>query len=76
MKSVFNQTETAELLARIDKLSPDSVALWGKMNVGQMLAHCNVTYELVYEDKYPKPNFFMKTILKLMVKNTVVSEKP
>ena len=76
MKSVFNQTETAELLARIDKLSPDSTALWGKMNVGQMLAHCNVTYELVYEDKYPKPNFFMKTILKLMVKNTVVSEKP
>ena len=41
-----------------------------------MLAHCNVTYEMVYTDKHPKPNAFMKFMLKLFVKNAVVSTKP
>ncbi len=46
------------------------------MTVAQMLAHCNVTYELVYEEeKYPKPGFFMKLILKLLVKDAVTNEK-
>jgi len=49
---------------------------WGKMSVGQMLAHCNVSYEMVYEDKHPKPKGFVKTLLKLFVKNTVVGEAP
>jgi len=31
---------------------------------------------MVYTDKHPKPNFFMKFILKLFVKNSVVGEKP
>ncbi|MGI9541818.1 MAG: DUF1569 domain-containing protein, partial [Cyclobacteriaceae bacterium] len=45
-------------------------------SVGQMLAHNNVAYEMAYEDKHPKPNAFMKFILKLMVKQSVVGEKP
>lgn len=45
------------------------------MNAGQMLAHCNVTYDLVYTDKYPKPGFLMKLILKVVVKNAVTNEK-
>lgn len=76
MKNVFDQKETAEILERIDKLSPSSQPLWGKMNVAQMLAHCNVSYELVYEDKHPKPNFLMKFMLKIFVKDTVVGDKP
>lgn len=28
------------MLARLDALRPDSVRQWGKMTVGQMLAHC------------------------------------
>jgi len=46
------------------------------MNVGQMLAHCNVTYEFLYEDKHKKPGFLKKQMLKLFVKNIVVSDKP
>ena len=76
MKNIFTKEVTQELIDRINKLSPDSKALWGKMNVGQMLAHCCVTYEMVYTDKHPKPNWLMKFILKSFVKNTVVSEKP
>jgi Protein of unknown function (DUF1569) len=76
MKSVFNPNDKAELLNRINQLSPSSQRLWGKMDVAQMLAHCNVTYELVYENKHPIPNVLLKFILKIFVKDMVVSDVP
>lgn len=76
MKSVFKQADTAEIINRINQLKPDSERHWGKMTVAQMLAHCNVSYEMVYENKHPRPNAFMKFILKNLVKNKVVNEKP
>lgn len=76
MKNVFDKNDSEGFIARINKLSPSSTAQWGKMSVAQMLAHCNVTYELVYDNKHPAPGGFKKFILKLFVKNIVVSEKP
>jgi hypothetical protein len=76
MKDVFAPTDTAEIIHRINQLTPDAQPLWGKMNVSQMLAHCNVSYELVYDNKHPKPNPVMRFILKTLVKNKVVSETP
>jgi hypothetical protein len=76
LKNIFNQEVVTELINRIDKLTPTTKQLWGKMSVAQMLAHCNVTYEFVYEDKHPKPNPFMKFILKTFVKKEVVSDIP
>ncbi len=76
MKNIFNLSTCNEIIARIEQLSPSTKAVWGKMNVAQMLAHCNVTYELVYDNNHSKPNRFKKFILTLLVKNLVVSEKP
>lgn len=76
MKNVFNPLVVEELIRRIEKLTPESKPIWGKMNVAQMLAHCNVTYELVFENKHPKPGYFKRWMLKTFVKNTVVSEIP
>lgn len=76
MKNVFNQHDAEQLIHRINKLSIHSQALWGKMSVDKMLAHCNVTYELVYESKHPKPGAFKSFMLKLFVKSIVVGEKP
>lgn len=76
MKSVFNPSDKAELLSRIEKLSPSSQRLWGKMEVAQMLAHCNVTYEMVYENNHPIPNAVVKFMLKIFVKNKVVNGEP
>lgn len=76
MKNIFTSEVTKEQIARLNKLIPNSKGLWGKMNVGQMLAHCCVTYEMVYTDKHPKPGFFKKMIIKALAKNAVVSEKP
>ncbi len=76
MKSVFNQADVKEILARIEALTPSSRPLWGTMNVAQMLAHCNVTYELAYDNIHPKPNGLVRLLLKLFVKPSVVGEKP
>lgn len=76
IKSVFNPADVAELKERINKLTPQTTALWGKMNVSQMLAHANVSYEMAYTDKHPRPGFLMRLILKTVVKNVVVGPKP
>ena len=74
--NIFTTEISNQTIERINQLSAITNAKWGKMNVGQMLAHCNVTYEMVYTDKYAKPNAFVKFILKNLVKNKVVSDKP
>jgi hypothetical protein len=76
LPNIFDKNVAEDVISRINKLKPDTQPLWGKMNVSQMLAHCNVPYEMVYEDKHPKPNFLMKFILKTFVKSGVTNEKP
>lgn len=76
MKNLFSPADTAEAISRINNLASTTQPQWGKMNVGQMLAHCNVIYELVYDNKHPKPNALVKFLLKLFVKNAVVGPKP
>nr|WP_199001684.1 DUF1569 domain-containing protein [Flavobacterium sp. ASV13] len=76
MQNIFQKEDCNQLINRINELTPDSKGLWGKMSVGQMLAHCNVTYEMVYDNIHPKPNGVMKFILKLLAKKTVVGDKP
>lgn len=77
MKNIFQPEVTQEIIQRIGKLSADSQPLWGKMSVGQMLAHCCVTYEFIFEpNKHPKPGAFKRFMLKAFVKGIVVGEKP
>ncbi|MXV15081.1 DUF1569 domain-containing protein [Hufsiella ginkgonis] len=76
LPDIFSAPVTNDLIERINKLTPASAPGWGKMSVAQMLAHVNVAYEMTFENKHPKPGAFMKFILKLLVKNTVVSETP
>ena len=76
MKNIFSKEIAEEVIERIEKLTPKTQPNWGKMSVAQMLAHCCVTYEMVYTDKHPKPNAFTKFMMKFFVKKIVVSEKP
>ena len=76
MKNVFNANDVAEIITRIEKLTPETKATWGKMSVAQMLAHCNVSYEMIYENIHAKPNPILKLILKLFIKGSVVGDKP
>lgn len=77
LPNVFTPSVTQAIIARIQLLSPASSPLWGKMSVAQMLAHCSVTYEYIFEEnKYPKPNAFKRFLLKTFVKKIVVTEAP
>jgi hypothetical protein len=76
MKNIFDKAVTEEMLARIENLSPESKPQWGKMNVAQMLAHCNVTYDMVFTDHYVKAKAFKKFLLSSLIKPMVVGDKP
>lgn len=65
MKSLFETESHSEILSRINTLNESSKGLWGKMEVGQMLFHCQFPLNLAlgrYEMK--KPNPIMKLIFK------------
>jgi hypothetical protein len=77
LPSIFEPNVTAKLIERLNEISPEAKPLWGKMNAGQMLAHCNVSYEYVYESgKYKSTPAFLKYVLKWFVKSKIVSEEP
>jgi len=76
MKDIFSLKETNNVIDRINNLDPETKPEWGKMSVDQMLAHCNVTYEMVYDNKHPKPKGIKKVLVKLLIKPLVTGEKP
>lgn len=76
MENVFEAKDAQNYIDRINNLIEDTHGLWGKMTVDQMLAHCCITYEMIYEpEKHKKPGSIAKFILKNFVKSKVVSEK-
>ncbi|MEQ1553811.1 MAG: DUF1569 domain-containing protein [Ferruginibacter sp.] len=75
MKNLFNQSDVSEILARLDKLTPTSQSQWGKMNVGQMLAHLNAALETAMGLNKPK-RLLIGRVLGSFVKPNYLSEKP
>lgn len=80
MKNVFDKQVSDELIARILQLTPDTQPVWGKMNVSQMLAHCNVPYEMVFASdsasKFKKAKGLKALMLRTFIKPIVVGTKP
>ncbi len=40
MPSIFDSNDNRALLTRVQRLTPEGQAVWGKMEPAQMLAHC------------------------------------
>jgi Protein of unknown function (DUF1569) len=76
LPNIFTKSVADGVIQRINNLTPTTQGQWGKMAVAQMLAHCCVTYEMLYENNHAKPNGFVKFMLKMFVKNPVVNETP
>jgi Protein of unknown function (DUF1569) len=76
LPNIFTQSVSETIIARINTLQPSTPSLWGKMNVSQMLAHCNVPYEMTFDNIHPRPNVVLRFILKMVAKSQVVTEKP
>jgi Protein of unknown function (DUF1569) len=74
LPNIFTQSVLDKLIGRINHLTSATTPFWGKMSVSQMLAHCNVSYEMAFEDKHSKPNFFMGFILKNFIKKALVDD--
>ena len=76
MKNIFNETDRNEILERIEKLSPDSRPLWGKMNAAQMMAHCYNAYLLAIGEINAKRVEFPINIIGRLVKPGFLGESP
>jgi hypothetical protein len=46
MKTIFDSKTSDELIQRINNLQAGHTAVWGKMNLYQMLKHCNMSEEM------------------------------
>ena len=77
IEDMFDLKGKEKMVTRIDALRPDSKAHWGKMTVGQMLAHCNVAYEMVHEPgKHAPLGFMNKLLANVFAKGLVIGDKP
>lgn len=74
MKSIFEETAYKEIKERLEKLKPDAEAQWGKMNVGQMVWHCQAPLKIMLEseDYNIKPNW----LAKIFFKKSLYNDKP
>jgi hypothetical protein len=71
---IATTTEKYKLIIdRINLLNPKQQALWGKMNVAQMLLHCQAPLKVVFEELKLKPGLisflFGKMAKKELIKN-------
>lgn len=75
MKNLFNQADVTEMISRMEKLTPETHRLWGKMNVAQMLAHCNVGMETAMGLNHI-PRIFIGRIISPFLRKRVLSDMP
>jgi Protein of unknown function (DUF1569) len=75
MKSIYNKTVCDELLNRIDQLSADSKALWGKMNVTQMMAHTAAGMDMA-SGRLNIDRVFMGKLIGGFLKSFYTNDKP
>lgn len=80
MKSIYDEAVTKELENRVRSLTPATQALWGKMDVAQMMAHCNVPYEMAQvgpsTQEFKTATGIKRWVMKTFIKPFVVGEKP
>ncbi len=74
MKTIFNHMHAAEILRRIDKLSPNSQPQWGKMDVAQMLAHCSSFQDIAMGNSFP-PRSWLGIIVGRFAKQIIYNDK-
>jgi predicted oxidoreductase (fatty acid repression mutant protein) len=68
MKTIKNETDRANLIQRLNKLNGSEKALWGKMNVNQMVSHLVQAGEMPFGHSLEdKGNFVTKNIVKPLV---------
>lgn len=75
VKNLFDNNTFDETVARIEKLTPSSQRLWGKMTVSQMLAHCKAAFRVPLSDK-PMPRLLLGRMVGWLVKKKLYDNTP
>ena len=73
MKNILNESEYRAIRQRIENLEPNAQRQWGKMDLAQALAHCNIPIEQA-TGKVPfkdESNFISRTLIKWIVMNNI-----
>ena len=65
MSSIYNPNDNEIIISRINKLTPESKGLWGKMTVDQMLSHCQAPMDFAFGETPMKANFLMQLLGKM-----------
>jgi len=73
MESLFDKSDNAAIIQRIHSLNSDSKPLWGKMNVAQMLSHCQAPLDVATGDLQLKSNFILQFIGKIYKKKILAA---
>jgi len=76
MTTIFNQSTIDGIIQRIEKLSSNAQAKWGKMNTHQMVKHCILSEKMYLGDTKYKRLFIGKLFGKMALKSMVKDDKP
>jgi Protein of unknown function (DUF1569) len=75
VKNLFDPAVKQSIIDRINKLTPQSQQQWGKMDVAQMLAHCQMPLGVATGHHKLKGDFFMRLVGPLF-KKKLFNEQP
>src|SRR5256885_14958158 len=75
MQDLFLPSTAENIISRIEKLTPATKALWGKMNVAQMLAHLQVPLQVALNEKKLKRSL-VGLLFGKVAKKKLIGEKP
>ena len=68
MKTIRNETHRRDLCSRLEKVTGEEKAAWGRMSVNQMVSHLVQTGTLPFEETLPdRSNFLSRTLIKPLV---------
>lgn len=76
MESLFNSSQNQKIVNRINELTIESQPLWGKMNVAQMLAHCQAPLNVAFGDLKLKRGMMGILFGSIIRKKLTKDEKP
>jgi len=76
MKTIFDKATRDELIGRINTLTENSEAQWGKMNVYQMIEHCIRWEEMISGEIICKQAFIGRLFGKMALKGLLKDESP
>jgi hypothetical protein len=74
LKSIFNKEHSEEFIERINTLNHQTQPQWGRMNVAQMLAHCQQSIRMASGDLKPTNAPVAKFLFGRLAKKHMLNE--